>query len=88
MLIPEENIVERVQPTDQGAAEPPATEETQPAAGEEDPVPACPEGQVLNEESGLCVLEEPEAIEEPEPAEEAEEQSTEEETDNSDNSNN
>ena len=54
-----------------------------------EPLTDCPEGQILDEETGLCVLEETEAVEEPEPAEETEEQSTEEEIDNSeDNSNN
>jgi hypothetical protein len=46
------------QPTsDQGAAEPSATERTQPATDEEEPLPPCPEGQVLDEETGLCVME-------------------------------
>jgi hypothetical protein len=45
-------------------AAPPATDETQPATVEEEPVPPCPEGQALDEELGLCVLEEPEAAEE------------------------
>jgi hypothetical protein len=73
-------------PADQGAAELPATEGTQPATVGEEPVP-CPEGQVLDEESGLCVLEDcPEGqildeetnlcvLEEPEVAEEQPEQS-------------
>lgn len=40
-------------------AEPPAIEETQPAIVNEEPVPPCPDGQVLDEESSLYVLEEP-----------------------------
>lgn len=44
---------------DQGVAGLPlAAEDTQPAIVEENPV--CPEGQVLDEESGLCILAEPE----------------------------
>jgi hypothetical protein len=39
------------------AEQPPATEETQPTAVEEEPLPPCPEGQVLDEETGLCVME-------------------------------
>jgi hypothetical protein len=39
-------------------------------------VPACPEGQVLDEDTGLCVLEEPEVTEE-QPAEEEEDDSEE-----------
>jgi hypothetical protein len=50
---------------DQGlVAEPPATLETQPATVEEQP--PCPEGQILDEETNLCVLEEPEAVEQQE----------------------
>jgi hypothetical protein len=33
---------------------------------EEEPVPPCPEGQVIDEETDLCVLEESEVEEEPE----------------------
>jgi hypothetical protein len=40
--------------------QPPASDETQPATTGEEPVPPCPEGQVLDEETGLCVLEQPE----------------------------
>lgn len=47
-------------------AEPPATEETQPAIINEESIPHCPEGQVLDEESGLCVLKEPQGEEQPE----------------------
>lgn len=89
-VLPELGFLEQ-QPADQGVAEPPATEATQPAAVEEELGPSCPEGQVLDEESGLCVLEDcPEGqvldeesglcvLEEPEAIEEPEEQPTEEE---------
>lgn len=58
---------------------PSATEETQPALVQEEPVPTCPEGQVLDEETNLCVLEEPQGDEqyEEEPQGEEEEQSSE-----------
>jgi hypothetical protein len=77
-------------PADQRAAELPATEGAQPATVEEKPVPTCPEGQILNEESGLCVVEDcPEGqvldeesnlcvLEEPEAAEEPEQSESEE----------
>lgn len=42
---------------------PPATEETQPALKQEKSVPSCQEGQVLDEETNFCVLEESEADE-------------------------
>jgi hypothetical protein len=88
-VLPGEGVLQQP-PADDGTAprtvEPPTADEaTQPPP---EPLTDCPEGQILDEETGLCVLEETEAVEEPEPAEEAEEQSTEEETDNSDNSNN
>jgi hypothetical protein len=85
--LPELGFSERQQqpPADQGVAEqPPATEGAQPATVEEEPVSPCPEGQILNEETGLCVLEDcPEGqvldeesnlcvLEEPEAAEEPE----------------
>ena len=61
-------------PTDEGAtgAPPSTAEETQPPTLTEEPTPpVCLEGQVLDEESNLCVLEEPEAAqEEPEQTEE------------------
>jgi hypothetical protein len=81
-VLPEDGVLQQP-PADDGTAprtvEPPVEDEaTQPP----EPLTDCPEGQILDEETGLCVLEEPE------PAEEAEEQSTEEETDNSDNSDN
>lgn len=44
-------------PLNQEAAELPATEGTQPAVEDEDPVPSYPEDQVFDEESGLCVFE-------------------------------
>lgn len=47
-------------------------------------MPPCLEGQVLDEESGLCVLEEPEAAEEPP----AEEEQPSEDSGSEDNSNN
>jgi hypothetical protein len=68
---PEENTI----------AVPPATEEAQPALVQEEPVPPCPEGQVLDEETNLCALEEPQGDEqsEEEPQTEEVEQSSEEE---------
>jgi hypothetical protein len=75
-----------------GVLEEPQTGETQtPTVEEEEPVPPCPEGQVLDEETGLCVLEEPEtAVEEEEPEQpEPEESEQQEQTDDSeDNDNN
>jgi hypothetical protein len=45
-------------PADQGAADlPQATEGSEPAAVEEEPEPLCPEGQVLDENSGFCLPE-------------------------------
>ncbi|MGH9975068.1 MAG: FHA domain-containing protein, partial [Nitrososphaeraceae archaeon] len=64
---------------------------------EEEPVPPCPEGQVLDEETGLCVLEEseeqpeaqePQSAKEPEEQPYEEEQSDEEGNGSEDNSNN
>jgi hypothetical protein len=80
---------EQPPPADQGAAElpPPTSEGTQPAPVEEEPVPPCPEGQVLDEETGLCILEEPEAAEQEPEQSEAEEQPSE-ESDSGDDSNN
>jgi hypothetical protein len=53
-VLPKEGVLEQ----------PPAEDETtQPLT---EPLPPCPEGQILDEESGLCVLEEPEVTEEPE----------------------
>jgi hypothetical protein len=85
-------------PADQGAAapriaEPPAIEddESQPQAVQEKlPLPTCPEGQELDEGSGLCVLEQPEvAEEEPEiTQEEPEQQQSSEEGDSSDDNSN
>ena len=79
-------VLERQQlqpPAEQGVAElpPPATEETQPATAEEEQsVPVCQEGQVLDEESGICMLEEqPAAAEEPQAEEPTEPQSDDEE---------
>jgi hypothetical protein len=85
--------VSKQPPAEQGTTEPPATEGAQPAIVEEEPAPVCPEGQVFNEESGLCVPEEcPEGqvldedaglcvVEEPEAEEEPEQQSQPEEQD-------
>lgn len=63
-VLPEGGVLEQPS-TDEGTGsttqrtieEPSATEGTQPAVAEEDPVPSCAEGQVFDEESGLCVLE-------------------------------
>jgi hypothetical protein len=80
----QDGVLQKQPPSDQGAAEPPATEGTQPATMEEEPLPSCPEDQVLDEETGLCVVEEIEAAEEP-PAEEeqpSEENGSEENSDN------
>ena len=62
-------VFKALPPTDEGApgAPPPEDEDTQPPALTEEVPPVCPEGQVLIEESGLCVLEEPEVAED-EPA--------------------
>ena len=84
VLLQQDGGVLQQPPADQGAAEQPATEGTQPATVEEGPVPPCLEGQVLDEESGLCVLEEPEAAEEPP----AEEEQPSEDSGSEDNSNN
>ncbi|MGI0043494.1 MAG: hypothetical protein ACRD47_07265 [Nitrososphaeraceae archaeon] len=49
-------VIQQQPPTDQGAAELPATEGTQPATVEEEPpVPVCQEGQEFNEDLGFCV---------------------------------
>jgi hypothetical protein len=50
--------------------------EPQPATVEEGLVPSCLEGQVLDEDIGLCVLEEPEVTKE-QPSEEEEDDSEE-----------
>jgi hypothetical protein len=81
-ILPQEDALQQP-PANQGAAEePPATEDTQPAAVEEEAEPLCPEGQVLDENSGFCLPEDcPEGqvldeetglcvLEEPEAAEE------------------
>ena len=62
-------VFKALPPTDEGAAgaPPPVDEDTQPPTLTEEAPPVCPEGQVLIEESGLCVLEEPEVAED-EPA--------------------
>jgi hypothetical protein len=65
--LPQDGILQQ-EPTDEGTGasrtvEPPTENEaTQPLT---EPVPTCPEGQVLDEETNLCVLEEQEATEEP-----------------------
>jgi hypothetical protein len=57
-VLPQDGGLQQQPPADQGAAElPPASEGTQPATVEEEPVLPCPEGQVLDEQTGLCVLE-------------------------------
>jgi hypothetical protein len=92
-VLPQDGVLEQA-PADQGAAEAPRTVEPPAKEGAAQSPPEsltdCPEGQILDEETGLCVLEEPGvAEEEPEPAEEQEEQPTEEGADSSeDNSNN
>jgi hypothetical protein len=67
-VLPQDGVLQQ-EPTDEGTestprtVEPPAEDEaTQPLT---EPVPTCPEGQVLDEETNLCVLEEQEATEEP-----------------------
>jgi len=69
-------VFKALPPTDEGAAgapppvdeaAPPVDEDTQPPTLTEEAPPVCPESQVLIEESGLCVLEEPEVAED-EPA--------------------
>jgi hypothetical protein len=50
--------------------------EPQPATVEEGLVPSCLEGQVLDEDTGLCMLEEPEVTKE-QPSEEEEDDSEE-----------
>lgn len=66
------------------AEQPSTTDEAiPPQVVEEEPLPSCPEDPVLDEETGLCVVEETEAAEEP-PAEE--EQRSEEESGSEDNS--
>jgi hypothetical protein len=89
-------------PADQGASElapPPTTQETQPAAVEEEQslpvcqeglefseglgfcVPTnCPEGQVLDEETGVCVPEEPEQQSQPEEQDQQQQPPSEEES--------
>lgn len=76
-----------VLPQEDGALDqPPADQQTgdqltQPTT---EPMPPCPEGQVLDEETNLCVLEEPDAAEE-EPAQpEPEEEQPSEESDSGD----
>ncbi|MGH9984962.1 MAG: hypothetical protein ACRD8W_13515 [Nitrososphaeraceae archaeon] len=82
-VLPQDGVLQQQEPADQGEAELQAPEETKPANAEEVPELVCPEGQVIDEETGLCVLEETEVVEEPE------EQPTEEEADSSEeNSNN
>ena len=76
---PELGFLERQQqpPTDQEAATPQFTE------------PVCPQDQVFDEETGLCVLEEPDAQEQAEPEDQSsdgEEQQSAEEDDGSDGS--
>jgi hypothetical protein len=56
-VLPQDGGLQQQPPADQGATEPSATERTQPATDEEEPLPPCPEGQVLDEETGLCVME-------------------------------
>jgi hypothetical protein len=93
-VLPQDGVLQQ-EPTNEGTGAAPRTVEP-PAAEDEaaqsppEPLTDCPEGQILDEETGLCVLEEPGvAEEEPEPAEEQEEQPTEEGADSSeDNSNN
>ena len=80
-------------PTEEGAAgaPPPVDEGTQPPALTEEPAPpVCLEGQVLDEQTNLCVLEEPEVPEE-EPGQsepEGQDQSTEEGDDSQDGNDN
>jgi hypothetical protein len=85
-ILPQDGVLQQQEPADQGEAELQAPEETEPANAEEVPEPVCPEGQVIDEETGLCVLEEAEVVEEPEEQpteEEVEEQPSAEEEDGS-----
>lgn len=88
-VLPQNGVLQQ-QPTDQGAAprtvEPPAEDEA--AQSPPEPLTDCPEGQILDEETGLCVLEETEVVEEPESGEELEEQPTEEADSSEENRNN
>lgn len=59
-------------PQDGVLQQPPADGATQPQDVEEEPL--CPEGQVLDETTGICEPEEPEAAEEPEQTESDEEE--------------
>ena len=55
-VLPQDGVLQQQEPADQGEAELQAPEETEPANAEEVPELVCPEGQVIDEETGLCVL--------------------------------
>lgn len=89
-VLPEDGVLQQP-PADEGTGaaprtvEPPTSDEaTQPPP---ETLPGCPEGQVLDEESGLCVQEEPEA-EEPEQAQSDEEEQSAEGDGSADNNSN
>lgn len=85
-VLPQDGVLQQP-PADEGTEAAPRTVEPPSTADEATP---CPEGQVLDEEAGLCVLEEPEVVDVPEQSEpeEPEQQSSEEEDSSGDNSNN
>jgi hypothetical protein len=79
-ILPQDGVLQQQQPADEEVArtvEPPTEDETTQPTQEPLPCPEgqvldeetdlciCPEGQILDEETGLCVLEEQEAVEEP-----------------------
>lgn len=67
-VLPQDGVLEEPQ-TGEGAIQSQPAIPTQPAIVDDEPVPTCPEGQVLDEESRLCVVEEPEEQESEEPEE-------------------
>lgn len=58
-VLPQDGVLEEPQ-TGEGAIQSQPAIPTQPAIVDDEPVPTCPGGQVLDEETGLCVLEESE----------------------------
>lgn len=92
-VLPQDGVLQQQEPTDEGTGaaprtvEPPVEDEATPPPLET--LPDCPEGQVLDEDTGLYVLEEPEAAEETEQTEsDEEEQSAEGDGSEDNNSNN
>ncbi|MGH9954937.1 MAG: hypothetical protein ACREAS_01125 [Nitrososphaera sp.] len=76
--MPQDGVLQQQQPADEEVArivEHPTEDETiQPT---QEPLP-CPEGQVLDEDSGLCVLAEEPEVQEPQESQPEEEQCSEE----------